>query len=149
MSWIRRFALFAIVGCLLAVLPSSAFAGRYERALVSKINHKRAAAGLRALKMSSSLNHSAGSYVRMMLARRYFGHLSQIRMSRRFHRRGEVLAQTRGRRPRPGVAVAQWMASPMHHMVLMDGGFRYIGVGRAYGSFGGKAATGWVAQLGS
>jgi uncharacterized protein YkwD len=149
MSWIRRSAILAVVGCLLMLLPSSALAGRYERALVSKINQQRAANGLRPLKVSGSLNHSSRSYVRMMLARRYFGHLSQIRMSRRFHRRGEVLAQTGGRRPRPGNAVAQWMASPMHRTVLMDGGFRYIGVGRAYGSFGGKAATGWVAQVGS
>src|SRR4051812_37698062 len=106
MSWICRLAVLAIIGCLLALVPSTALAGRYERALISKINQQRAAYGLRALKSSSSLNHSSRSYVRMMLARRYFGHLSQIRMSRRFHRRGEVLAQTRGRRPRPGVAVA-------------------------------------------
>jgi uncharacterized protein YkwD len=149
MSWIRRFAVLAFVGCLFSVLPATALAGRYERALIGKINQQRAAYGLRALKASGSLNHSSRSYVRMMLARRYFGHLSQIRMSRKFHRRGEVLAQTRGRRPRPSVAVAQWMASSMHRTVLLDGGFRYIGVGRAYGSFGGKAATGWVAQLGS
>jgi uncharacterized protein YkwD len=149
MSWICRSAVLGIVGCLLAVLPSTALAGRYERALVEKINQQRAAYGLQALKSSGSLNRSSRTYVHTMLARRYFGHLSQIKMSRKFHRRGEVLAQTRGRRPRPAVAVAQWMASPMHRTVLMDGGFRYIGVGRAYGSFGGSAATGWVAQLGS
>ena len=149
MSWIRRFAILAIVACTLALLPSTALAGRYERALIGKINEQRAANGLRPLRGSRSLNRSSRGYVRMMLARRYFGHLSQIRMSRRFQRRGEVLAQTRGRRPKPAQAVAQWMASSMHRSVLLDGGFRYIGVGRAYGSFGGMAATGWVAQLGS
>jgi uncharacterized protein YkwD len=149
MSWTRRFAFLVIVGCALGLLPSTAMAGRYERALIGKINQQRAANGLRSLKTSGSLNRSSRSYVRMMLARRYFGHLSQIKMSRRFHRRGEVLAQTRGRRPKPAQAVAMWMASPMHRTVLLDGGFRYIGVGRAYGSFGGGAATGWVAQLGS
>jgi uncharacterized protein YkwD len=149
MSWIRQFAVLAAVGCMLALLPSTALAGSAERTLVSKINAVRAANGLRALKSSGSLNHSSRSYVRMMLARRYFGHLSQIRMSSRFHRRGEVLAQTRGRVPRPGSAVSQWMASPMHRAVLLDGAFRYIGVGRAYGSFGAGAATGWVAQVGS
>ena len=149
MSWIRQCVVLAVVGCLLALLPSTAFAGRSERALVKKINQVRASYGIGALKMSKSLNRSSRSYVGMMLTRRYFGHLSQIRMSRRFNKRGEVLAQTRGPRPRPGTAVAQWMGSPMHRTVLLDGGFRYIGVGRAYGSFGGRAATGWVAQLGS
>ena len=149
MSWIRRFAVLAVVGCMLALLSSTALAGSAERTLVSKINAVRAANGLQALKSSSSLNHSSRSYVRMMLARRYFGHLSQIRVGSRFDRRGEVLAQTRGRAPRPGSAVRQWMASPMHRAVLLDGAFRYIGVGRAYGSFGGGAATGWVAQVGS
>jgi uncharacterized protein YkwD len=70
-------------------------------------------------------------------------------MSGRFHRRGEILAQNGGRRPRPGRALAQWLASPIHRSVMLDGAFRYIGVGRAYGSFGGGAATGWVAQFGS
>jgi uncharacterized protein YkwD len=149
MSWSRQFAVMTVIGCLLALLPSPAVAGRAERALVGKINQQRAANGLSPLRGSRSLNSSSRSYVRMMLARRYFGHLSQIRMSGRFHKRGEVLAQNRGRRPQPGVAVAQWMASPMHRAVLLDGGFRYIGVGRGYGSFGGGAATGWVAQLGS
>jgi uncharacterized protein YkwD len=149
MSWIRRFAVLASVGCVLALLPSAAIAGRYERALVGKINEQRVANGLRALKTSGSLNRTSRTYVRMMLARRYFGHLTQIRMSSKFHRRGEVLAQTRGRRPKPAQAVAQWMASSIHRSVLLDGGFRYIGVGRAYGSFGGGSATGWVAQLGS
>jgi uncharacterized protein YkwD len=149
MSWIHRFAILAVVGCLLAILSAPALAGRAERSLVRRINAVRMANGLQALKSSASLNRSSRSYVRLMLARRYFGHLSQIRMSARFHRRGEVLAQTRGRRARPGDAVAQWMASPMHRMVLLDGLFRYVGVGRAYGSFGGGAATGWVAQVGS
>jgi uncharacterized protein YkwD len=149
MSWIRQFAVLAAVGCMLALLPSTALAGSAERTLVRKINAVRAANGLRALKSSSSLNRSSRSYVRTMLARRYFGHLSQIRVSSRFQRRGEVLAQTRGRVPRPGNAVSQWMASAMHRTVLLDGAFRYIGVGRAYGSFGGGSATGWVAQVGS
>jgi uncharacterized protein YkwD len=150
MSWIRRFAvLAAVVGCSLALVSTTALAGSFERKLIHKINTVRAASGLHALRRSRSLNRSSRSYARMMLARHYFGHLSRIRMSRRFHRRGEVLAQTRGRVPQPGTAVSQWMASPMHRAVLLDGGFRYIGVGRAYGSFGGGAATGWVAQFGS
>ena len=149
MSWIRQFAVLAAVVCTLALVPATALAGSSERTLVRKINAVRAVHGLRALKSSRSLNRSSRSYVRMMLARRYFGHLSRIRMSQRFHRRGEVLAQTLGRVPRPGNAVIQWMGSPMHRAVLLDGGFRYIGVGRAYGSFGGGAAMGWVAQFGS
>jgi len=149
MSWIRRVAVVTVVGCLRALLPAPALAGRSERALVNKINKIRTANGLNAVRVSKSLNRSSRRYLRMMISRRYFGHLSSIRVSRRFHKRGEVLAQTRGRRPHPGSAVSQWMNSGMHRAVLLDGGFRYIGVGRGYGSFGGKAVTGWVAQLGS
>ena len=83
-----------------------------------------------------------------MLRRDYFGHASRLMISARFRKRGEVLATTRGRRPRPGVAVSQWMHSPAHRQVLLDGGFRYIGLSRAFGSFGGPASMGWVAQLG-
>jgi uncharacterized protein YkwD len=149
MSWIRQVAVVTVVGCLLALLPAPALAGRSERALVNKINKIRTANGLNALRVSKSLNRSSRRYLRMMIARRYFGHLSSIRVSRKFRKRGEVLAQTRGRRPRPGSAVSMWMNSGMHRAVLLDGGFRYIGVGRGYGRFGGSAATGWVAQLGS
>jgi uncharacterized protein YkwD len=148
MSWIRRVAVVTVVGCLLALLPAPALAGRSERALVNKINKIRTANGLNALRVSKSLNRSSRRYLRMMIARRYFGHLSSIRVSRKFRKRGEVLAQTRGRRPRPGSAVSMWMNSGMHRAVLLDGGFRYIGVGRGYGSFGGRGVTGWVAQLG-
>lgn len=149
MSWFRQVAVVTVVGCLLALLPAPALAGRSERILVDKINQVRAANGLRPLRISTSLNRSSRSYMRMMRARRYFGHLSSIRMSRKFHKRGEVLAQNRGRGPKPGFAVRMWMNSPMHRAVLLDGGFRYIGVGRGYGSFGGRAVTAWVAQLGS
>lgn len=149
MSWIRQVAVISVVGCLLALLPAPALAGRSERVLVDKINKIRAANGLKALRISKSLNRSSGSYLRTMISRRYFGHAGSIRMSRKFRKRGEVLAQNRGRSPRPGTAVTMWMNSAMHRAVLLDGGFRYIGVGRGYGSFGGRAVTGWVAQLGS
>jgi uncharacterized protein YkwD len=149
MSRIRTLGVVAVVGCLLAMLPSQALAGRAESSLVSKVNQVRASHGLAPLRAVRTLNGSSRRYVRTMLRMRYFGHLNSIRMSGRFRRRGEVLAQHPGRRARPGVAVSQWMASPMHRTLLLDGGFRYIGVGRGYGSFGARAVTGWVAQLGS
>jgi uncharacterized protein YkwD len=149
MSWIRVVAVITFLGSLLAMPSSPALAGRAERSLVQKVNQVRAANGLRPLRVSASLNRSSRSYVRLMVRRRYFGHAGRIMMSGRFRKRGEVLGQHRGRRPRPGAALAQWMGSPLHRQVLLDGGFRYIGVGRAYGSFGGPAATGWVAQFGS
>jgi uncharacterized protein YkwD len=149
MTWIRLVAVITFLGCLLALPCSPAVAGRAERTLVRKLNKIRAANGLRPLRVSGSLNRSSSSYVRLMLRKHYFGHAPRIMVSGRFRKRGEVLGQHGGRRPRPGAAVAQWMASPLHRHVLLDAGFRYIGVGRAYGSFGGAAATSWVAQLGS
>jgi uncharacterized protein YkwD len=149
MTWIRQVAVITVVGCLLVLLPAPAFAGRSESILVGKINKIRASHGLKGLRVSKSLNRSSKRYLRTMFARRYFGHAGTIRMSRKFHKRGEVLAQNRGRSPQPGSAVRMWMDSAMHRTVLLDGGFRYIGVGRGYGSFGGGAVTGWVAQFGS
>jgi uncharacterized protein YkwD len=149
MSWIRLAAVVTFLGCLLVFSSAEAQAGRAERVLVSKINHVRAANGLRALRVSKSLNRSSRSYVHLMLRRHYFGHASRIMMSGRFHRRGEILAQNGGRHARPGAALAQWLASPIHRSVMLDGAFRYIGVGKAYGSFGGSPAMGWVAQFGS
>ena len=149
MSWVRFAAVVAFLGCLLAFTSAEAQAGRAETALVSKINQVRAANGLRALHVSTSLNRSSSSYVHLMLRRHYFGHATRIMMSGRFRRRGEILAQNGGRRPRSARVLALWLRSPIHRSVMLDGAFRYIGVGRAYGSFGGRAATGWVAQFGS
>jgi uncharacterized protein YkwD len=149
MSWIRSMVVISTVGCLIILPPSQALAGGAERSVVNRINQIRGANGLRPLRVSASLNGSSRAYLRLMQRQRYFGHSSRIRMSRRFHKRGEVLGQHGGRRPLPGAAVGQWMASPLHRALLLDGGFRYIGVSSGYGSFGGRAVMGWVAQLGS
>jgi uncharacterized protein YkwD len=148
-TWIRRIAVAGTLVCLLTLPCTPAMAGSAERKAVKKINQERAEAGLRPLRVSGSLNRSSRRYVNVMRRRGYFGHSSRLMISTRFRKRGEVLATTRGRRPRPGVAVSLWMRSPVHRRLLLDGGFRYIGLARAFGSFGGPAITGWVAQLGA
>jgi uncharacterized protein YkwD len=119
-----------------------------EVAMISAVNRARAKRGLRPLGQSSSLNGSAHRYAAWMLRRDYFGHLSRIRAGGGYRRIGETLAMHFGWRSRIRRTVRSWMSSPTHRALLLSGGFRELGAGRATGRYGGRRATTWVLHLG-
>ncbi|HEY1275773.1 MAG TPA: CAP domain-containing protein [Thermoleophilaceae bacterium] len=144
---IRMAAAACALVCVLAA-ASTATASPAERAMLDRLNEVRQAHGLRALRPSSSLERSAGSYARFILRTGYFGHLARIRASGRFRSLGENLAWHSGRSPRVGFTVRAWMNSPPHRAVILSPLFRWLGAGLARGRLGGRVATVWVLHAG-
>jgi uncharacterized protein YkwD len=117
-------------------------------AMIEKVNSKRRANGLPALRASDALVGSSRSYARYMLKNDYFGHLASIRAGGSFSLLGETLAWHSGWRARVAYTFARWIASPSHRAVLMNPAYRFMGAGRARGRMGSRRASAWVAQLG-
>ena len=119
-----------------------------EPAMVAEVNRVRARRGLPAMRYSASLRRSARGYALWMLRNDYFGHLSQIRASRRYRRLGEAIALHSGRRPRVRSTVEHWLRSPRHRRLLLSHSLRHVGGGHATGSYRGRIVTDWVLHLG-
>jgi serralysin len=122
---------------------------RMERKVVRLINHRRARAGLRAVRLSVPLARAADFHTREMLAGDYFAHPSRNggSFSTRIHRFtgarrvGETLAwMSRCRRGAARVVVSMWMQSPPHRAILMSGSFHRVGLGRRTGHLGNRRA---------
>jgi uncharacterized protein YkwD len=118
-----------------------------ERALVNAVNEVRHRYGLRPLRLSGPLAHSAGRLAAALMEKDLLAHVGGVDLPGRFRARGEALAMHRGWRPRARRTVRAWMQSPAHRAVLM-GGFRHAGAGLKRGRFGGRLATVWVLHVG-
>jgi uncharacterized protein YkwD len=116
--------------------------------MFKKINQVRRAHGLARLRPSFSLFISSRHYARRMMRSDYFGHRARIQVARRFRLAGETLAWHSGWRCSPRRTVRRWMGSPPHRAVLLSSRFTRLGVGRARGRYGRRAATMWVAHVG-
>lgn len=138
------------IGCaLLALLPataaarppvavaSGAHAGPFSRAMLRELNRTRAAHHLPALREDRHMDGGASSHSRDMARHGYFAHGAWP---------GRVMAAAGGARSvgevigwratgSPGgearAMVHDWLGSPEHRAVLLDGAFRRIGIGRA------------------
>jgi uncharacterized protein YkwD len=143
----------ALLACALTLvamaLPVTARAADPEQEAVDQVNQLRAARGLAALHVSSSLRRSARRYAAEMLRRDHFGHLPHIEIASRFRYAGEALAIHWNLHAEPLKTVREWMASPPHRALLMSSRFRYMGLGIARGRFGSRVATTEVAHLGA
>jgi uncharacterized protein YkwD len=137
-----------VAGALALPAAETAAAKSPGKKVASYVNKFRKAHGKRPLRRSGSLWRSSGRYARWMMRRNVFGHRASLAVSRRFRRRGETLALHSGWRVRWRKVVRQWMRSPAHRRLLLSSRFTWIGVGRARGRMGRRAATTWVAHLG-
>ena len=118
------------------------------QALECEVNATRTARGLRSLRSDRDLAEAARRHAADMVQRRYFAHVSPggrdlgDRLRRAGYgngdgwRAGENLAWGTGERATPAAIVDAWLASPEHKRILLDGGFRQIGVGVADGDPG-------------
>jgi uncharacterized protein YkwD len=129
--------------------PAAQPSASAELAMIAAANRARDARGRQPLRASRSLSRSAHRYAAWMLRRDYFGHLRDIRTSRRFRRLGETLALHFGRRAQVPGTVRRWLRSPAHRSLLLSGRFRAIGAGRATGAYRARRATTWVLHLGA
>lgn len=121
---------------------------RLEQLALEGINTMRAENGLPRLMRSASLSRSASRYARLMAGRGFFGHLSTVWASQSYSSLGEIILVHPGKPGRPRVTVNRWASSSAHRSVMLSAKYRQVGVGKAYGSYGGRRVTMWVAHLG-
>ena len=148
MARIRILVALGVVALAMAVCAVAAEARSPESVMMQKVNHYRHSHGLRAVRTSRSLKHSAARYARHMLHSNYFGHASRIHASHHFRRLGEILEYQRGMRPNVSEAFHCWMRSGPHRAIILDRSFTYAGAGRAAGRFQGGRNTIWVMHFG-
>ena len=139
-----------LVPAVAAPAPASARSkgDRLQNIAVKHINGFRARHSVNRMRRSRILKRSASAYASYMMSTGYFGHLSTIRASRRYRSLGEIILMHRGGHGRPRVAVKNWALSAGHRQVMLDPGYRLMGVGMASGRFQGHRTTIWVTHVG-
>lgn len=144
-------------GCPKArTLPAKVSNRELRIAVRCLVNRRRAAHGLRGLKVSEGLRRAATGHSRAMVRHDFFSHYSLTGKSfeRRIRRAGylvgasrwqvgEVIAAGTGRRATPRSIVKAWMQSAGHREQILTGAYRHLGVGVAdgYPGAGRRGAT--------
>jgi uncharacterized protein YkwD len=139
--------LFAVLAAALGAAPA-ALAGpelnRFERQVIRQLNDVRSQHDLAPVRSYRPLNRAADRHTRDMLRRDFFDHPSSDgtpfdRRVRRFYDAtmvGETLATLPQRRGGADAVVRLWMDSAVHRAIVLEPGFRRIGVGRRWGTLG-------------
>jgi uncharacterized protein YkwD len=129
-------------------IPSSpAAANQAADAIVCLVNAERTSRGLKALQRDGDLAQAARKHAADMVRRNYFGHVSpsgkspgdRVREAGYAHpgddwKVGEDLGWGTGSRATPNTLVDEWLASPPHRRIMLEPGFRELGVGVAPGA---------------
>jgi len=141
------------------IMPTKTNSGKVRAATLCLINQERTSRGLSQLRSSRHLQKAATRYSQLMVAQRFFGHVSpsgstlvkRVRKGTKYLRGarswalGENLAWGSGRFATPASTVVAWMNSPGHRRNILTRRFRHIGIGIATGApvatNGLKAAT--------
>jgi uncharacterized protein YkwD len=109
------------------------------------VNAERSKRGLRAVSRDGDLNQAARKHARDMVRRGYFSHVTPggSTLGDRLRdagygrgqgwRAGEALGWGTGDMATPNALVDEWLDSPPHRHILLDSGFREVGVGIALG----------------
>ncbi|HET6507771.1 MAG TPA: CAP domain-containing protein [Baekduia sp.] len=141
--------------------PSRAHAAAVRHATLCLLNRQRAAHGLRRLRSQPSLSTAATRYARLMVAQRFFDHVSPAgsTMSSRIQRTnylkntrswslGENIAWGASGQETPARIVKAWMHSAGHRANILNGAFREVGVGIALGAPNGGSGATYVNDFG-
>jgi uncharacterized protein YkwD len=155
---LRRLAVLACCAAVLAVTAPAASARTAcagaaqtidqlgptasRQATLCALNRARAAHHLHALRLDTRLTRAAQGHSADMVAKRYFAHGdfgARIRHSgwtrhRRSWTIGENLAYGTAGAATPAAIVAAWMRSAGHRANILQGRFRWIGIGIASGT---------------
>jgi uncharacterized protein YkwD len=144
----------AFAAALLLAAPQSA------GATVNALNAARAARGVPPLHTDARLAEAAVRHSRDMVARGYFSHVTSggATLGARVARTGWTRRRLRWRLGedlawvtdgQPETAVTAWLQSPPHRRILLDRGFRAVGVGVASGTPSGSPGATFTADFGS
>lgn len=137
-------ALACLAGALIvAVLAGAVLAsgpnGPYGTAMLRSLNRVRARHHLPALAWDARMGRGANAHSLDMVRHGYFAHGAWdgrvARASGNARSIGEVLGWLGPASPGAEAArmVRAWLGSPEHRRVLLDGGFRRVGIGRVRG----------------
>jgi uncharacterized protein YkwD len=131
-------------------------------AVLCLLNARRAAHGLRPLRLDARLARAARTHSSDMVAHRYFAHDSRngagfaARISHTGwtrHRRswmvGENIAWGQGAAATPAAIVSSWMHSAGHRANILNPRFRAIGIGIASGTPAGRRGATYSTDFGS
>lgn len=147
-------------GAHLAPSPADAVAVRH--ATLCLLNRQRAAHGLPRLREHRALHRAAANYAHLMVARRFFDHVSpagstpaqRIKRTNYLSRThawsvGENIAYGPRGAATPARIVDAWMRSAGHRANILNRSFREIGIGIAVGSPSGNGGATYVNDFGS
>jgi uncharacterized protein YkwD len=127
-------------------VPTAATVGQATSEVICLVNAERADRGLHALRPDGALRRAAVRHSADMVRRTYFSHVTpggadfgdRIRDvgygKGQAWRAGEALGWGTGTRATPAALVDEWLDSPPHRHILLDPGFRELGVGIAAGA---------------
>jgi uncharacterized protein YkwD len=130
----------------------------FARTVRCVVNEQRAAQGLAALRRDRGLARAAQRFSHAMVAERFFAHVSPSGSTLGERARaagfagaalGETIAWGDGELGTPAAIVDQWMHSPPHRAIILDGGFRRVGLGVASGSPSGAGGATVTADFGA
>jgi uncharacterized protein YkwD len=147
MKALRRTALAVMAAAVVAPGAAAKPVDPSDR-MIAKFNKVRAKHGLGALREAPKLRRSSRGYARHLIRTDSFGHGSSWTQTG-FRRTAEILALRHGWSRKPSPALHQWLGSAGHAALILDGGFRYVGVSPARGYLGGARTTIWVAHFGA
>jgi uncharacterized protein YkwD len=134
-----------------------------RRAVVCVINNKRRAHGVRPLEATKPLQRAGGRHAKTMVAAKCFAHQcgGEPPLASRVFKTsylpcscawglGENIAWGKKSRGSPENIVDAWMQSPPHRSTLLNGSFRHVGIGLAWGSpwSSGMRASTYTADFG-
>jgi uncharacterized protein YkwD len=126
-------------------VPTAANLSAAADTVTCLVNAERNRRGLRAVTRDGALGQAARRHALNMVRRGFFSHVSpggsdlgdRLRDAGygRNHgwRAGEALGWGTGSLATPNALVDEWLASPPHRRILLDSGFRELGVGIATG----------------
>jgi uncharacterized protein YkwD len=127
-------------------VPAGAGVDAATSEVVCLINAERSARGLHTLRLDGALRRAAVRHSADMVRRTYFSHVTpggadfgdRIRDvgygKGQAWRAGEALGWGTGADATPAALVDEWLASPPHRHILLDPGFRELGVGVVSGA---------------
>ena len=125
--------------------PTDASAADAADAVTCLVNAERSKRGLRPVSRDADLGQAARKHARDMVRRGYFSHVSpggstlgdRLRSAGygrgQGWRAGEALGWGTGSLATPNSLVDEWLDSPPHRRILLDSGYRELGVGIAAG----------------
>jgi uncharacterized protein YkwD len=142
--------------------PTAATLARAQSATVCLINSARRQHGLSRLGSTASLARAAAGFSQDMASGGFFSHQSpagstpQMRINRVGYLNGasgytigETIAWGSGDQASPAAIVRSWLRSPGHRAILLNGGFRDVGIGIALGAPGGSSGATFTGDFGA